>query len=403
MSDSPSPAGQGSWLPRFLQAVGIVVGVGVALLVVCKAAEVLLLAFGGALLAILLRGISCWIHERTRLPIVAALALVVVVLLGLFTAAIIFLSPSIGRQLGELQIAVTQTVGRLQEQVGNLPFLDMFPAQSSDDAAPAPPDADGSPRPPADPLAPPQAQPAPAPAPQPESSGFRPNAPSVKDLFTGGAAVLRRVAGVFSTAFGAIAALLIVILIGLFFAANPETYRNGFLRLLPLRIRPRIAEVLDETAHVLRWWILGQMISMTVVGGLVTLGLWLLGVPLAPVLGLLSALLTFVPYLGPIVSAIPGLLIAWSVSPTLLLYALILYVVVENLEGSVITPLVQQQAVRLPPVLTIGAQMLAAVVWGVLGIVFATPLVAAAMVLIKRLYVEDVLGDSFDKPATRPR
>ena len=140
---------------------------------------------------------------------------------------------------------------------------------------------------------------------------------------------------------------------------------------------------------------------MATLGVLVTSGLWLLGVPLAPVLGLLAAMLTFVPYLGPIISAVPGLLIAWSVSPTLLLYAFLLYLVVQNLEGSVITPLVQQTAVRVPPVLIITAQMLAGIVSGVLGIVLATPLLAAGMVVMKRLYVEDVLGDSFEKAAVR--
>jgi predicted PurR-regulated permease PerM len=192
-------------------------------------------------------------------------------------------------------------------------------------------------------------------------------------------------------------------LVGVFFAADPETYRDGFLRLLPVERRERVAEVLDETESVLRRWMIGQSISMVTVGVLITTGLWLLGVPLAPALGLLAALFTFVPYLGPIVSSIPGLLIAWSVSPSVLFYTFVLYVVVQNLEGWVLTPLVQQQAVRLPPALIIGSQMLAGIVWGVLGVVFATPLVAAVKLLIRRLYVEDVLGDTFEKPAVRRR
>jgi len=395
MSDSsPSAAApQGVWLHRFLQAVGILLGLALALLIIYKAAEVLLLAFGGVLFAVLLRGASSWIHERTKLPMGLALALVVVLLIGSLTAAIYFLSPSLGRQAGELKGTVNKTLVMLQEQVGDWPFMEMLPTVDPEPATAQPPSERGLQGTPPRPTAPPETE--------AESSSFRPDAEAMKDLFSGGAMLLRRVAGVFSTAFGALAGLLVVLLTGLFFAASPETYRNGFLRLLPVRNRPRIAQVLDEVAHALRWWILGQMISMAVVGTLVTVGLWMLGVPLAPALGLISALCTFVPYLGPIVSAIPGLLIAWSVSPLLLLYAFILYVVVENLEGSVITPLIQQRAVKLPPGLTIGAQMLAGIVWGVLGIIFATPLLAAAMVVVKRLYVEDVLGDSLDKPAVR--
>lgn len=404
MSDSSpsSAAPQGVWLHRFLQAVGILLGLALALLIIYKAAQVLLLAFGGVLFAVLLRGASSWIHERTKLPMGLALTLVVVLLISSITAAIYFLSPSLGRQAGELKGTVSKTLVMLQDKLGDWPFMEMLPT-----ADPEPQSATTSPKPAAvqPPLAPPSEETPPTPpqsaAPEAESSGFSPDANTVKSLFSGGAMLLRRVAGVFSTAFGALAGLLVVLLTGLFFAGSPETYRNGFLRLLPVRNRPRVAEVLDEAAHALRWWILGQLVSMAVVGSLVTVGLWFLGVPLAPVLGLISALCTFVPYLGPIVSAIPGLLIAWSVSPLLLLYAFILYVVVENLEGSVITPLIQQRAVKLPPGLTIGAQMLAGIVWGVLGIIFATPLLAAAMVVVKRLYVEDVLGDSLDKPAVR--
>ena len=377
-----------------LHAAGILVAVGAAILFLWQAASVLLLGFGGVLLAVLLRGLSAWLHRTTRLPMGVSLAAVVVVLISLLASAIYFLSPSVGRQARELQTAVAAILPIVQERVGDWPLIEMLssPGETSTPGTGDLPEA--STPGPAGTL-----QPDP-PASSPNGSpGFRPSAPTVRDLFTGGAAVARRIFGVFSTALGALGALLLVILLGIFFAADPETYRNGFLRLLPVRIRPRVLEVLDEIGYTLRWWMIGQACSMATLGLLVTGGLWSLGVPLAPVLGLLAAVLTFVPYLGPIISAIPGLLIAWSVSPTLLLYALLLYVVVQNLEGSVITPLVQQTAVRVPPVLIITAQMLAGIVWGVLGIVLATPLLAAGMVVMKRLYVEDVLGDSFEKAA----
>jgi predicted PurR-regulated permease PerM len=385
----PSFESQAAWLGRFLLALGIILGVAAALLVIWQAAGVLLLAFGGVLLAVLLRGCSRALHRTTRLPMGLSLAVVVVVLLTLLTSAVLFLAPSMARQTRDLQVTLLQTFTRLQATVSERYFLEPPPPEPPAGATPGV----------TVPLAPDEQETL-----QRSSSfdsQFRPDVATVRDLFTGGAALVRRLAGLFSTAFGVLAAILIVLLVGVFFAADPQTYRDGFLRFLPVERRARVAEVLDEAEDVLRWWMIGQSVSMVTVGVLITLGLWLLGVPVAPALGLLAALFTFVPYLGPIVSSIPGLLIAWSVSPTVLLYTFLLYVAVQNLEGWVLTPLVQQKAVRLPPALIVSSQMLAGIVWGVLGIVFATPLVAAAKLLIRRLYMEDVLRDSFEKPAVR--
>ena len=386
VSTAPSSDPHAAWLRRFLLAIGILLGLAVAILVIWQAAAVLLLAFGGVLLAVLLRGWSRTLHARLRLPLPIALTLVVLVLLGLLTSTVLFLSPSIGRQTRDLQRAMMHTADRLQTELGDWPFLDLLP---QDEQAPS--------------TAPVGTAAATANPSTGEDPNFRPTAATVRDLFTGGALLLRRVAGVFSTAFGVLTAITIIALVGIFLAADPQTYRNGLLRLLPVARRRRVAEVFDEAEHILRWWMVGQSISMVTVGVSISLGLWLLGVPMAPALGFVAALFTFVPYLGPIVSSVPALLIAWSISPTLLFYTLVLYVVVQNLEGWVLTPLVQQKAVHLPPALIVAAQMLAGIVWGMLGVIFATPLLSAAKLLIRRLYVEDVLGDSFAKPAVRDR
>ena len=384
MSKPPWSESHAAWLHRFLLGVGILLGLALAILVIWQAAAVLLLVFGGVLLAVLLRGCSRTLHHKLRLPLPLALTAVVAGLVGLVTAAVLFLSPSIGRQTRDLQTAITQTAHKLQHDLGDWPSFDLLPANN---ALPSP-----------TPGYPSAAAPPPA---APQDISFQPDTSTVRDLFAGGTLLLRRLAGIFSTAFGVLTAVVIIMLVGVFLAADPQTYRDGLLRFLPVGRRRRVAEVLDEAEHVLRWWMVGQSVSMITVGVLISTGLWLLGVPMAPALGFLAALFTFVPYLGPIVSSVPGLLIAWSVSPTVLFYAFLLYVVVQNLEGWVLTPLVQQQAVHLPPALIVAAQMLAGIVWGVLGVIFATPLLAAAKLLIRRLYIEDVLGDSFDKPAVR--
>jgi predicted PurR-regulated permease PerM len=138
---------------------------------------------------------------------------------------------------------------------------------------------------------------------------------------------------------------------------------------------------------------------MVVLGTQITIGLWLLGIPMAFALGLLSAVLTFVPYVGPIIATVPAVLVALSVSSTKAFYVLLLCIAVQNIEGYLITPAIHQKAVSLPAGLTVAFQVFMALVAGPLGIIVATPLLAVVFVLVRRLYVEDVLGDSLDRPA----
>jgi predicted PurR-regulated permease PerM len=110
-------------------------------------------------------------------------------------------------------------------------------------------------------------------------------------------------------------------------------------------------------------------------------------------LGMIAFVFTFVPYVGPIAAAVPALLVGFTVSPTHALYVGLLYFAVQMVEGNLLTPLVQQQMVKMPPAVTIVAQVLMGVLLGAVGVVFATPLAACALVLTKMLYVEDLLGD----------
>jgi predicted PurR-regulated permease PerM len=206
-----------------------------------------------------------------------------------------------------------------------------------------------------------------------------------------------RLAGMFTTTFGAIAGFFLTLTIGLFFAYNPRLYISGFLRLVPLAKRQRFCEIISHLGHTLRRWIVGQLISMAVLAVSTWVMLWILGVPLAFILGLLTGLLTFIPYLGPIIAVIPILLIAFVESPTLALYVLVLYLLIQNVEANVLMPIIFQKTVHLPPVLTIIAQILLGSIFGLIGVVLATPLMAAGIDLVKMIYVEDVLGDTMQQ------
>lgn len=190
---------------------------------------------------------------------------------------------------------------------------------------------------------------------------------------------------------------LIVIFVALFVAANPEIYRQGMLRLVPLQRRERAREVLDRLGETMRWWLMGQVLAMIMIGVSTGILLALLGIPLAIVLGVIVGLLGFIPYLGPILGAVPVALIALMQGPTMLLYTMLGYAAVQTVEGYVITPMIQHRMVYLPPALTIVAQVLLGALLGLIGFVLATPLAAVLMVFIKLTYVEDTLGDRQDE------
>jgi predicted PurR-regulated permease PerM len=132
---------------------------------------------------------------------------------------------------------------------------------------------------------------------------------------------------------------------------------------------------------------------MGVVGLLTGVGLLIAGVPTPLALGLLAALLSFVPYVGPILSFIPAVLIALTVSLTKVFYVVLVFGIVQTLESYLVTPLVQRRAVSLPPVILITAQIAMGVLAGATGVLLATPLAVCVIVLLQMLYVEDVLGD----------
>ena len=163
------------------------------------------------------------------------------------------------------------------------------------------------------------------------------------------------------------------------------------MHLLPRKGRPRAYEVLDEIGSVLRRWLVGRMITMVAVGTAASIGLWALDVPLAFTLGILTGLLEFIAYIGPVLAAVPALLIAFNLDPLLAFYVLLLYVAIQTAENYLLTPLIEQRAVALPPALVIFTTLLLGVLAGPLGVILASPLTATGIVAVKLLYVEDVV------------
>ena len=195
-----------------------------------------------------------------------------------------------------------------------------------------------------------------------------------------------------------LADLLLVIFGGIYLAAQPDLYRTGLLKLVPARGRALAADALGASGTALRLWLLGRMVSMGVVGILTWIGLSIIGVPSALSLGLLAALLEFVPFIGPIISAVPAILLAFAGSPEQALWTALLFLAIQQFEGNVLEPLVQQRAVDLPPALLLFALVAGGLIFGIVGLLLAAPLTVVLYVLVKRLYVQEALDTATPLP-----
>jgi predicted PurR-regulated permease PerM len=189
----------------------------------------------------------------------------------------------------------------------------------------------------------------------------------------------------FTVALGGIGDTVIVVLIGFFVAVDPAAYRRGVVALLPSRHRRRVAEMLDETAHCLRRWLIGQLTAMLLLAVMTWIALLAIGVPSPLLLGIQAGLFNFVPYLGAIIGGVPILLMALPLGTTTLLITLGLFTTIHVVAGYVMTPLIQKEAVQLPPALTLASLILFGVLFGVASVAVATPLVAAVRNAFLRL------------------
>lgn len=198
----------------------------------------------------------------------------------------------------------------------------------------------------------------------------------------------------FGSLFGTLSTIYIILFLGLFFMVAPTVYLNGVVKLFPINRRERTREILLAMGNTLKNWLLGKLLSMFIVGILTGIGLIALGMPLALTLALFAAIISFIPNFGPIIALVPAFLLAFTQSPLMALYVVILYVSIQAIESNVLTPLIQKKMISLPMAMVLIAQILLGLFTGVLGIILAVPLMAICIVFIRMAYIEDVLGDT---------
>jgi predicted PurR-regulated permease PerM len=338
--------GDQQYLHTLLVTAGVIgIVAALAALTVYVAHDVLLVLFAGVLLAVLLDALARLLHRYLPIGHLASLGLGIIgvsLLIGVFVATA---GPQVSEQLtqlvGRLPEAIAQLKGLLEEQTWGRTLLRSAPSPAA-------------------------------------------LVPSAGDM-------LGEISGVFSSAVGTLVNVVIVLVMGLYIAVNPTLYVHGFLLLIPPGPRPRAEQVLTTLGRALRWWLIGRIASMTVVGILTSVGLWLIQMPLVLALGLTAGVLAFIPLVGPILSAVPAVLLGLVEDPLKALNVLLVYAAVQFLEGNFITPLIQKRAIDLPPAVLLTGQLLMGVLFGFFGLLLATPLAVTLIVLVQMLYVQDLL------------
>ena len=320
----------------------MVIGLAALALLMWQLRSVLVLLFGAVVMGTIFRAIADPLSKHLRLPDPIAMLTSVLLIVAIFVGVGWLLGKQIAAQTDALTQTLPEALGRVDQWLGSFGLSHPFQAWFA-------------------------------------------------QLHHSGGTLVSRFGNWLSTASNGLANFLIVLFGGIFLAAEPGFYRTGAIKLVPPARRGLVAEAMDESDRALRLWLKGQLIAMLVIGTMTAAGLWLLGVQSWLVLGILAGFFEFIPFAGPILSAIPGVLIALVQSPELALWTLLMYVFVQHSEAYLIQPIIQQFAVDVPAVVLLFSLLAFAVLFGVIGILFAAPLTVVTYVLVKRLYIIEAL------------
>lgn len=316
---------------------------------------VLLMGFAAILVAIALRGGARVLHRWTGLGFKAGVLLTALVAAGVFIGLFLAVGPAISEQFGQLLKSLPSAWKQVEDWLSHS-SIGQFIERRIDAGSGANTSGGGS------------------------ATG---SLPSIFGYLT----------GTITTIFGGLANLVLMLTMAIFLALDAPTYRGGFLRLIPPFYRDRTDSILDECGTALGRWMGGQALDMLIVALLTGAGLWALGVPLAMVLGLIAGLTNIIPIIGPFMSGIPAVMFALTQGFDQAVYVALLFLVIQQIEGNMLMPMIQKYAAQLPPVLTVLAIVAFGSVFGLFGVLLATPMLLVAIILVNRIYVEDVLGD----------
>lgn len=331
---------------KLFKTIVLSIALVVGLLIIWKTIDILLISFAGILLAILLNAMGRGAQKITHLPYPLALITSLFCILGLLTLTFWLYSPLIADQSARLIHQLPQAISRLLDDITRRLGIEALSSEVL-------------------------------------LHEFTLNS----DKFFSGLVT------VFSSTIGSLLSFLIFLIIGLYLALNPSRYINWILFFIPPKKQEHVWHMIEKIGKSLRWWLLGKILAMCVTGLLTFIGLRFLDVSLALILGILAALLAFIPYVGAIIAAIPAILIAFAQSPVSALSVTCLYLIIHLIEGYGISPYIEQRTVSIPPALTIMGQVLLLVLVGPLGLSLATPLIVVCIALVIIIQSPSKLGD----------
>lgn len=327
-----------SYIQKVWHTVGIIALLVIVILIARVAFNVLLMVLAGAMIAVYFHGLADMIQRKTRMKRRWAMAISIFGSFAMLVTLLWFMGTKIQVQIQQLSNSLPITIANAKAKLAETPIGNkILDYVSNDDTS--------------------------------------------KKLMS-------TASHFFSTSFGVLGNLYVILLLSSFFTANPDMYKNGIILLVPKSKKELSSCVIDRISLALKGWLKSTMLSIVLITVILTVGLSLFGIPVALVLALIAGLLKIVPNFGSFLAMIPGVLLAFTISTNTGIAVTLLYIVSQTVVSSIITPIVQNRMINLPPALTIIAQVIMGTLSGGLGIILAVPLLSIVMILVDELYVK---------------
>ena len=383
-----------------MRAAAAVIGMYLVIRLIWVAQTVFLTAFLGVLFGLAVSAGVDWLQPRLRVPRGLLAAIIVLGSAGAIVGFFVVSGPVLATQSRELQTKLPEAIDKIdawvQKRQGGFLSTLISGRTGSSTTAPQPQQQQAAAPPQSTAATPPRAGAADSAKAPTTVAGSETTAPpqTLRQRIIGQLAGLTRyLFGFLSSTISVVAGLVLILVLSIYIGADPDTYHDGLMKLFPRPWRKRAGEVLTAMSLALRKWLVTQLIAMVVIGVVSTVVLLILGVNAAVPLGVIAGLLEFIPTVGPILSALPAIAMGFVDSPEKALAVTIAYIAIQQMENYLLIPFLMREGVDLPPALTIIAQALLALIFGFLGLLCAVPLLAASMIAVKMLYVQDVVGE----------
>lgn len=330
---------QSTYIQKVWQTMGIVALLVSAILIARVAFNVLLMILAGSLIATYFHGLGDMIERRTKMGRRWAMLISVLGTFIIISVLLWFMGTKIQQQINELSATLPGTVHNLKAKLA-------------------------------------------------QTDIGRKLLESVNN--NGDGKMMATAQSFFSTSFGVLGDVYIILFLGIFFTTNPSIYKDGILLLVPPSRKKMGHHIMDRISLSLKGWLKGMMVSMVLVAIMIGTGLTILHIPVALVLGLITGILELVPTLGSVIAMVPGTLLGLTVSTNTAILVAIVYIVSQTITSNIVNPLIQKKMINLPPALTLISQLIMGSVSGALGVIMAVPLLAITVILVDELYVKKI-------------